>query len=240
MRTIDMSAYFNDDVKHIFTNEYLSPRPQSVTLQLPTQGIGNWCYPLTTANIDDSGLRKAAGTQNRFETPQHIAFATPGNTGKNIAFTSQWDNYPRSIQIPLNGSASHAYLLMAGSTNPMQSRLTNAQITVTYQDGSKEVLPLKNPENWCPIEQDYDDDKFAFNPGAAKPLRVYLKTGVTSQISKQYTTINGYTNKAIDGGAATILDMCLNPTKKLKSLELNTVANDVVVGLMGITLVDRK
>jgi hypothetical protein len=240
MRTVDMSAYFNDDVKHIFKNQYLSPRPQSVTLQLPTQGIGNWCYPLTTANIDDSGLRKAAGTQNRFETPQHIVFATPGNTGKNIAFTSQWDNYPRSIQIPLNGSASHAYLLMAGSTNPMQSRLTNAQVTITYQDGSKEVLLLKNPENWCPIEQDYDDDGFAFNPSAAKPLRVYLKTGVNSQISKQYTTIKGYTNKAIDGGAATILDMYLNPAKKLKSLELNTVANDVVVGLMGITLVDKK
>ncbi len=240
MRMVDMRAYFNDDVKHIFTNQYLSPRPQSVTLQLPTQGIGNWCYPLTTANIDDSGLRKSAGTQNLFETPQHIAFATPGSAGKNIAFTSQWDNYPRRIQIPLSGTASHAYLLMAGSTNPMQSRLTNAQITVTYEDGTKEVLPLKNPENWCPIEQDYDDDGFAFNPGPNKPLRVYLKTGNTSITSKEYTTIKGYTNKAIDGGAATILDMCLNPSKKLKSIELNTVANDVMVGLMAITLVGGK
>ncbi len=238
MRMVNMEAYFNDDVTHIFTNQYLSPRPHSVTLQLPTQGIGNWCYPLTTANIDDSGLRKAAGMQNRFETPQHIAFATPGSAGKNIAFTSQWDNYPRRIQIPLSGTASHAYLLMAGSTNPMQSRLTNAQITVTYEDGTKEVLPLKNPENWCPIEQDYDDDGFAFNPGPNKPLRVYLRTGTTSITTKEYTTIKGYTNKAIDGGAATILDMCLNPAKKLKSLELNTIANDVVVGLMAITLFD--
>ncbi len=240
MRVIDMSTYFNDDVKNIFTNQYLSPRPQSVTLQLPTQGIGNWCYPLTMANIDDSGLRKAAGTQNRFETPQGITFATPGSTGKNIAFTSQWDNYPRSIQIPLSGSASHAYLLMAGSTNPMQSRLTNAQIAITYEDGTKAILPLKNPENWCPIEQDYDDDSFAFNPGSAKPLRVYLKTGIAAMNSKEYTTIKGYTNKAIDGGAATILDLCLNPAKKLKNLELKTIANDIVVGLMSITLVDNK
>ncbi|WP_342646199.1 DUF4450 domain-containing protein [Mucilaginibacter sp. CSA2-8R] len=240
MRTVDIGAHFNDDIKHLFINQYLLPRPQSVTLQLPTQGIGNWCYPLTTANIDDSGLRKAAGMQNRFETSQHIVFATPGNTGKNIAFTSQWDNYPRSVQVQLSGSASHAYLLMAGSTNPMQSRLINAQITVTYADGDKEVLQLKNPENWCPIEQDYDDDGFAFNPGITKPLRVYLKTGITSVNSKEYTTIKGYTNKAIDGGAATVLDVVLNPDKKLKSLELNTVANDVVVGLMGITLVNGQ
>jgi hypothetical protein len=34
-----------------------------------------------------------------------------------------------------------------------------------------------------------------------------------------------------------VLDLCLDPAKKLKSLELTTIANDVVIGLMGITLV---
>ncbi|WP_345953805.1 DUF4450 domain-containing protein [Mucilaginibacter sp. PAMB04168] len=236
MQTVDMSASFNDELTHIFTNQYLSPRPKSATLQLPVQGIGNWCYPLTTAKIDDSGLRKAAGSQNKFTLPQQIPFSTL-NTGKNIAFTSQWDNYPRSLSVPLNGAASHAYLLMAGSTNPMQSRLTNGTITVNYEDGTKELLELKNPENWWPIEQDYDNDGFAFNPGAAKPLRVYLKTGTASLDFTNYTTIKGFSNKAIDGGAATVLDLCLNPAKKLKSLELRTVANDVVIGLMGVTLV---
>ncbi|MVN92019.1 DUF4450 domain-containing protein [Mucilaginibacter sp. HME9299] len=237
MQPVDMSAKFNDEVTHIFTNQYLSPRPQSVTLQLPTQGIGNWCYPLTKANIDDSGLRKAAGSKNLLQLSQHISFATPGNEGKNIAFTSQWDNYPRSINVSLNGSASHAYLLMAGSTNPMQTRLVNGTITITYEDGTKQSLELKNPENWWPIEQDYDNDGFAFNPGAAKPLRVYLKTGTAALDFKDFTTIKGFSNKGIDGGAATVLDMWLDPAKKLKSLDLNTVANDVVIGLMGVSLV---
>ena len=237
MQTVDMNSKFNDHLTHIFTNQYLSPRPQSVTLQLPTQGIGNWCYPLTMANIDDSGLRKLAGSNNGFEIPQHIPFATPGGAGKNIAFTSQWDNYPHSISIPLNGSASHAYLLMAGSTNPMQTRLVNGTVVIHYEDGTQQLLELKNPENWWPIEQDYDNDGYAFNTNAAKPLRVYLKTGTASLNFKDYTSIKGFSNKAIDGGAATVLDFCLNPTKKLKSLELTTVANDVVIGLMGITLV---
>ncbi|CAM3733640.1 DUF4450 domain-containing protein [Mucilaginibacter galii] len=237
MQTVNMAANFNDAVTNIFTNQYLSPRPKSVTLQLPVQGIGNWCYPLTMANIDDSGLRKvAANNKNQFELPQHIAFATPGGEGKNIAFTSQWDNYPRSVNIPLNGKASHAYLLMAGSTNPMQTRLTNGTVTIRYQDGSSQVLALRNPENWQPIEQDYDNDGYAFNTNAAKPLRVYLKTGIATLDWKTYTTIKGFSNKGIDGGAATVLDMYLDPTKQLKSLELNTVANDVVIGLMGITL----
>ena len=240
MQTVDLSANFNDQVTHIFTNQYLSPRPKSATLQLPTQGIGDWCYPLTMANIDDSGLRKAAGSKNLFETPQHITFATPGGAGKNIAFTSQWDNYPRSITIPLSGTASHAYLLMAGSTNPMQTRLTNGTVTINYQDGTKQLLELKNPENWWPIEQDYDNDGYAFNTNAAKPLRVMLKTGQASLDYKNYTGIKGFSNKAIDGGAATVLDMYLDPAKKLKNLELSTVANDVVIGLMGITLTKNE
>ncbi|MDT3404059.1 DUF4450 domain-containing protein [Mucilaginibacter terrae] len=237
MQPVDLSARFNDEVTHIYTNQYLSPRPKSVTLQLPTQGIGNWCYPLTTAHIDDSGLRKAAGNKNLLELQQHINFATPGSAGKNIAFTSQWDNYPRSMNVPLNGSASHAYLLMAGSTNPMQTRLVNGTVTITYEDGSKQLLELRNPENWWPIEQDYDNDGFAFNPGAAKPLRVYLKTGTATLDFKDFTTIKGFSNKGIDGGAATVLDMWLDPSKKLKSLELKTITNDVVIGLMGVSLV---
>ncbi|MEQ1800182.1 MAG: DUF4450 domain-containing protein, partial [Lacibacter sp.] len=61
---IDLSAYYNDEVTNIFKNQYLSPRPAVPTLQLPTQGIGNWAYPLTTANINDSGLRLRAGLKN--------------------------------------------------------------------------------------------------------------------------------------------------------------------------------
>lgn len=239
-KPVEMNNYFNDEVGHIFTNQYLSPRPKSVTLQLPTQGIGNWCYPLTTAEIDDSGLRKAAGDKNLFDLAQKISFSTPGGAGKNIAFTSQWDNYPRSVKIPLSGSASHAYLLMAGSTNPMQSRMINGEVIVHYTDGSSAVLPLRNPQNWWPIEQDYDDSGQAFDPGAAKPLRISLKTGKVLSGDTAYHPIKGFANKGIDGGAASVLDLCLDPNKKLKDLELRAITNDVVIGLMGITLLNHQ
>jgi hypothetical protein len=41
---------------------------------------------------------------------------------------------------------------------------------------------------------------------------------------------------AIDGGAATILDMPLDHNKELQSVSLHTLANDVVIGLMSVTL----
>jgi hypothetical protein len=46
--------------------------------------------------------------------------------------------------------------------------------------------------------------------------------------------------RAIDGGAGIILDLPLNGGKTLKSLRLETLANDVVVGLMAVTLVRNQ
>lgn len=40
----------------------------------------------------------------------------------------------------------------------------------------------------------------------------------------------------IPGGAATMLRMRLNSRKKLRSLTVRTLSNDVVIGLMGVTL----
>jgi hypothetical protein len=235
---IDLSPYFNDQVTNIFKNQYLSPRPKVPTLQLPTQGIGNWAYPLVMPNISDSGLRNRAGIKNEFTIQQGVPFATPSQySAKNIVFTSQWDNYPDSAIVSLSGKASHAYFLMSGSTNPMQSRMVNGEVVIQYKDGSEERLELKNPENWWPIEQDYYDDGFAFTTDEEKPVRVYFKTGEDTRTFNNYTSLKGFSNRAIDGGAGTVLHLPLDRTKELRSLTLKAIANDVVIGLMSLTLV---
>ena len=234
---IDLTSSFNDPVINIFQNKYLSPRPTSPTLQLPIHGIGNWAYHSVQVNISDSGLRSIAGAKNEFIASSQIPFQTPGIADtKNIAFTSMWDNYPDSISIPLKGNSSHAYFLMAGTTNPMQSRIVNGVIIVNYTDGTSDKLELKNPENWWPIEQDYYVDGFAFTTDASRPIRIALKTGKEIQADYKYSVIRGFSNYGIDGGAATVLDMPLNNKKQLKNLVLRSVANDVVIGLMALTL----
>jgi len=236
--TISLTSFFNSKVTDIFNYEYLSPRPQTVTLQLPKQGIGNWCYPNISVKIDDKGLREKAKANGKITTPNGIPFQTPSDENqKNIIFTSMWDNFPESINIPLNGKASHAYFMLAGTTNPMQSRITNGEITINYTDGTSEILPLKNPENWWPIEQDYFIDGLAFTTDAPKPPRVYFKTGEISRDFKDFKTIKGFTSYGVDGGAGTILDLPLDKNKTLKNLTLKTITNDVVIGLMSLTLV---
>jgi len=235
-QSLDLSKFFNDKVTNIFKNKYLSPRPTVPTLQLPLQGIGDWTHPVKTADINDKGLRAIAGMENKITLPQGISFTTPSDTVQsNILFTSQWDNYPKVAAVPLTGKASHIYLLMAGSTNPMQSRLVNGAVIVSYTDNTADTLLLKNPQSWWPIEQDYMDDGYACTIDAAKPIRIHLKTGKV--VSVLDNSIDAYSGKMIDGGAATVLDMPLNSTKTLKELKLQTIANDVVIGLMGVTLI---
>ncbi|GJM33975.1 MAG: hypothetical protein DHS20C18_29760 [Saprospiraceae bacterium] len=236
-KNIDLTAFFNEKVNEIFKQKYLSPRPTGPTVQLPIQGIGNWCYPLVEVEINDAGLRELAGQDERFKLSQNIPFRTPGpGEQENIVFTSKWHNFPDQVTIPLTGKANHLYLLMAGSTNPMQSRIDNGLVEISYTDGSTTVLPLRNPETWWPIEQDYYLDGFAFYSDLPVPPRVHLKTGLVTRDFRDYTSIKGFSDTGIDGGAATVLDLPLNPDKTLKTLRVETLANDVVIGLMGITL----
>ncbi|MBO4891217.1 MAG: DUF4450 domain-containing protein [Prevotella sp.] len=232
-RPVRIGRYFNAEVDDIFKNEYLSPRPQTTTLQIPTQGIGEWCHPQLTAEINDSVFRTLI-KDGQFVVAG-VPFRTPA-VGNNIVYTSLWDNYPDAVTIPVDGKAETAWLLMAGSTNHMQSRIDNGLVIATYRDGSQDTLALRNPDNWCPIEQDYYVDGKAFQTLEPRPCRVCLGTGDVSRDLGKTLGIQGVYGREIPGGAAQMLPMPLNPRKRLRSLTVRTLSNDVVIGLMAVTL----
>ncbi len=190
-----------------------------------------------SAEIDDEGLRAAAlKNAGRIVLPNEVPFVTPTEPGaRNIAFTSQWENYPLHVKVPLSGHARPVFLLMAGSTNHMQSRFENGEIVVAYADGSTRRLALENPTTWWPIEQDYFIDDFQFRIEApALPIRVDLKTGNVRMLEPG--TFKGKGGR-VPGGAATVLNFSLDEQRELKSLTVRTLANEVVIGLMAVTLV---
>jgi hypothetical protein len=235
LETVDLASVFNDRVTQIFRNEYASPRPPFCSQALPKQGLGGWADNKAKFDVDDSGLRAAAAKSGgKFILPNGVPFQTPAEAdGKNIVFTSQWDNYPREVSVPLSGKSPHVYLLMAGSTGPMQSRFDNGEVVVAYADGTTDRLALNNPVNWWPIDQDYFTDDYAFRRPEPVPPRVDLMTGKVRLLDA-----NEFKGKGgvVPGGAATVLDLPLQPGKELKSLTVRALANEVVVGLMAVTL----
>jgi hypothetical protein len=230
---VDLSAVFNDRLTAIFAKgKYRTPRSPGVSLGLPAQGIGAWAGHVNAmATIDDSGLRRvAAGGGGDFALPDGGSFRLPvAVDAANVAFVSQWSNYPREVTVPLAGKARYLRLLMAGTTNPMQSRIDNGEVVVTYQDGGTARLSLYNPLSWWPIEQDYLIDDYQFRAPGARPLRIDLKTGTVRAPAGD--------GKTIDGGAATVLGLPLDPARPLRSVTIRAIAQEVVIGTLGMTLV---
>ena len=235
---VDLAPYFNDRVTQVFRpGKYVSPRSPFASLAMPSQGIGSWAgHVNASADIDDTGLRRVAAERaGIFTLPTGVEFRIPvGDDAPNVIFTSQWDNYPRSVTVPLQGRARRVVLLMAGTTNHMQSRFDNGQVEVQYTDGSRERLTLHNPTNWWPIDQDYFLDDFQFRRPGPIPMRVDLKTGMVRREEPESFKGRG---RVIPGGAATVLELGLDPHKELSSLAVTSLANEVVIGLMAATLV---
>ena len=143
-----------------------------------------------------------------------------------------------------------AYLLMAGSTNQMQSRIDNGMVIACYSDGTSDTLRLHNPVNWPPIQEEYVFDDHAFWSCPVMPLRVRFDNGRVGRhinspdllpaslpSTKEGEQPLGSDNPhIIHHGAAVILKMALNPLKRVTTFRLVTLSNDVVVGIMGITM----
>jgi len=237
---VNLNPYFNDKVRDIWSyGKYLSPRWPYTTLNVPTQGMGEWTHPEDLYKIDDRGIRAKAGANNEIRMPGGVPFSTPGDTAsKNIVFTTLWNNYPKAVTIPLNGFASKVYLLLAASTYHMQNHVLNGTVTVNYLDGTSDVLKLILPESLLPLEQDIYTDGYAFTLKTPRPYRIRLKTGdITRTPATDLHLKQGNGPILIDGGLATMSELSLNPAKELKSLEVRSIANEVIIGLMSATLV---
>jgi len=230
-----LAPLFNDRVAQLFRHDYLAPRVAGASLALARNGYGTWTHPHDTFELDDAGLRAVAAAHGgRVLLPNGVPLATPGGAdAPNVAFVSRWENFPPELTAPLAGRARKLYLLLAGSTWAMQSRLDNGEIVVTYRDGSTTRLALENPTTWWPIDQDYFVDDFAFARAGGLPLRVDLRTGAVRVLDP--ATFKG-AGRPVPGGAATVLDLTLDPAKELQSLTVRALANDVVIGLMSATL----
>ncbi|HEU5340644.1 DUF4450 domain-containing protein [Edaphobacter sp.] len=229
---IDLSALLTHRLSDLFTRSYTAPRSPYCSLSIPEQGIGAWAAFDTQPQIDDRGIYRASGI---LETPLNVPFHVPQDrSAPNCIFLSHWQQDRSSIEIPLSGKASSLYLLLAGTTFPQCSRMTHAVIRAHYIDGSSSTLELRNPENWWPMEQDYLIDDYLFVDEAPCPPRVDLRTGSVRILDPISFRGKGTT---VEGGAATIVELALDPDRPLRNLSIEVKLYGIVVGVLSATLV---
>ena len=216
---IDLSAQLNGDIRTIFQQQYLSPRPKTCSVRLGVDGYSAWTFPHWGEGpppIDLAGIDGIAAGPDRILTPQNAPFARWSGE-RNIAFTSLWDNWPAAVTVPANLAADTAWLLVCGSTFPMQLGIANAELRFRYADGQVEKLDLVPPVNFwslCPwggLDYNYESDAFCLPP--EPPPTVQLGANCR----------------------AMALSWKLRPGAVLADVTLETLSQDVVIGLMGLS-----
>ena len=161
-------------MRTIFKQQYLSPRPKTCSVRIGVDGYSAWTFPywgLQPPEIDLAQCEVHAGKSRSRRRKTCRSGGRPQT--KNIAFTSLWDNWPRSVSVPVGKRAEAVWLLVCGSTNPMQTRIANAEVRFRYADGKTEKLELTPPLNFwslCPFggaDYDYHTDAFCLPEAAA-------------------------------------------------------------------------
>ncbi len=220
---VDMQSAMNGDIRTIYKQNYLSPRPNTCSLRLATDGYSSWQMSggpeMHTPIIGLDNVASLKDDHGNILAGKGVPFTAPAEA-KNIAFTSRWDNWPKQVEIPVNKTGNAAWFLLCGTTNPMEVRIANAELRMTYADGVVEKLPITPPFNFwtlCPFAgNDYDYKRDGFALPKVPPTTVDL----------------GKNCRGI------VLGWHLRPGVALKSVTLESLSEEVVIGVMGITVMN--
>lgn len=215
---IPLDGVMNGDVCTIFKQKYLSPRPATVSCRIGYDGWSAWTFYPWNIPVPEIKLAKPG---EAVTTPDGVPFGVI-HAEWNIAFTSRWDNWPQSVTAPVNAAGEAVWLLVCGSSNPMQGRIANAVLRFTYADGYEEKLELVPPLNFWSLcgfgRTDYDLKRDAFALAKEPPAQVQLG----------------------ENCRAMVYGWKLRPGVVLKDVVLETLSEEVVMGLMGVSVMNAS
>lgn len=232
--TVPVSERYNADITKIYLQKYLSPRPNTVSVRLGTDGYSPWTFWHWRSLPPDVQMDQVGSMLDgarRIVTPQGVPFAW--NSGEmNIAFTSLWDNYPVKMEFPVNKTGDAVWFLVSGSTNVMQCQIANAVIRLHYADGKTDSLELVPPVNYWNLSP---VDSHATAPGQGSRNDYTAETDRFCVPAEWPETVRLGKNCR-----AMLLNLKLRPGVELQFVTLETLSQEVVVGLMGITVMRVK
>ena len=223
---VSLQPVLNGDIRTIYQQNYVSPRPNTCSLRLASDGYSSWQMSGGGGNkklpqIDLENLKAVSDADGHVLAGKGVPFQWPVGE-KNIAFTSSWDNWPKQVEVPVNKTGDAVWFLLCGTTNPMEVRIANAEMCLKYADGVVEKLEIVPPFNFwtlCPFSGvDYEYGRDGFSLPKVPPTTVQL----------------GKNCRAV------ALPWRLRPGVALKSVTLETLSDEVIVGLMGVTVMNPR
>lgn len=232
---VDLKGYVNQNLRFLHAREYDITWQGQKHYRLPkfyfcrdtertvTASGRSWWEDLSRGKNGVPDELKLPKTGGLYMTQAGIPFeiTVEGEEGRNAVFTSLYDQFPDSVEIPVGQKGSGMAFLLAASTNNMQSRIENARITVEFQDGTEKILSLSNPENiddWLCYQAARTNDWDSYE--TAKP---YAQSGQIEWLSQK--------------AHANLLTLDWGKEKEICRLKLECLSNEVLVGLLAVDVI---
>lgn len=182
--------------------------------------------PFVTPPPSDEAWRSKIGDDGIGWTRDGIPFHA-AKSGPNIAVVTRAAAFPSDLAFPVGAQGKTLYLMLSGTTFAMQSHVPNLRVTLHYADGESKTFDMVNP----------------FDIGDC-----------WNQYRYHDTAANGFENlggRSGPAGSRDVLDMTqpvavdteahlvafdLKADMTLDSVRLEAIANDVIFGVMGATI----
>ena len=225
---IDLHGLFNASVTEVLQRVIgASEPPPSPTSHI---GFDYWQEHLLTRNrpVSDSAWREKVDQSGTAWTTDGIPFKSP-KEGPNISVVTLAGGFPHQITLPVDTRGTMLYLMLSGMTFPVQSHVSNLQITLRYSDGSVQQTDLVNPfdigdcwSTWCGRYHDTAANGFENIGGRSGPMGSSDVDDLTKPV-------------ALDTEAH-LARFPLRTDVTLASVTVEAIANDVIFGVMGATI----
>ena len=225
---LDLRSSFNASVPEVMARVHAAVRPPPE----PASPINTVYYkdhlvaPFVSPKPADDAWRKKVGTDGIAWTTDGIPFLT-SKDGPNIAVVTRAAVFPQTLSFPVGQSGKTLYLMISGTTFAMQSQIPNLRLTLHYEGGLSEPVDLVNPTGigdcW---------NQYRFHDTAANGFEnIGGRSGPagSAQVADMTRPV------AVDTEAH-LVALELKPGAVLREVQMEAVANDIIFGLLGATI----
>ena len=179
-------------------------------------------------NPSDAAWRQKIGPDQIGWTHDGIPFKSP-KQGKNIAVVTRAGGFPSNLEVPVGACGKELYLMVSGMTFPAQSHVVNLRVTLNYSDGTKQCVDLVNPFD---IGDCWGTWLGRFHDTAANGFE-----NVGGRFGPPGSSAAGdLTQPIVVDTEAHLVKIPLRQGVDLRVLTFEAVANDVIFGLMGASI----
>lgn len=207
-----MASRCTADVEKVFEREYTS-REMGPLHRRDVNANSTTRWHKAPIKPSLKNLRAQLDPDGRFVTKDSKTPFQVAPRGNNVLLLGRWDQLPNQVRFPVDTpGVREVRLLIVGTTYPMQSHIANARVILHYKDGETGETDLINPYN-------YDDSIGAFG-------------------NHHYAN-----NEMVDLGKDTHADIIrirTAPGKELVAVETQCLSDQILFGIMAMTLYREK